>query len=216
MGFKYNNYIFDLDGTLINSSEEVIECMYKAFIKANYPIEKSTLTSDFIGPPLKQIIKNIAPELKDENKLNEILLNFRYFYDNDENDISKIYTGVYDVLNKLKNSGCSLFMATFKPTIPTYRIIKQFKLNYFKDIYTIDKVEKPITKTEMINDIIKKYKLNTNETVMIGDAQSDMIAAKEAGVKAIAALWGYGDDKTELIKNADYTIESINEVLCLK
>ena len=211
MSSAIKNYIFDLDGTLINSSNEVIECMYKAFVDADYPIDKSKLTSNLIGPPLRQIILNIVPELTDENKIEEILSNFRRIYDNDENDISEVYDGVYDVLKSLQNEGCRLFMATFKPSEPTNRIVKQFKLNYFEDIYTIDKFEKHITKEEMIKDIISRYNLKKEETVMIGDAPSDMTAAKKTGITAIGALWGYGDDKKPLIESADKIIKSIRE-----
>lgn len=211
-----HNYIFDLDGTLINSSNEVIECMYRAFVDANYPVDKSKLTSNLIGPPLKEIIQNIAPELKDDNKISEIMANFRRIYDNDENDISEIYDGVYEVLEKLKKRGKKLFIATFKPSVPTFRIVKQFKLNYFEDVYTIDKFDKHITKDEMISDIIEKYALKKEETVMIGDALSDINAAKKAGVKAVGALWGYGDDKKPLIENADIIINKAEEILCLK
>ena len=213
---KIKNYIFDLDGTLIDSSKEVIECMYRAFIEANYPVDKSSLTSNLIGPPLNEIIQNIAPELKDENKLSQIMSNFEKIYDNDENDISEIYDGIYEILEKLEADGKKLFMATFKPSAPTYRIVKQFKLNYFEDIYTIDKFDKHITKAEMIEDIIKKYNLNKDETVMIGDALNDIDAAKKAGIKAIGVLWGYGDDKKPLIENADIIINKAEEILCLK
>jgi phosphoglycolate phosphatase len=87
----------------------------------------------------------------------------------------------------------------------------------FDDIYTIDKFGKNITKTEMINDIILKYNLKKENVVMIGDSYSDMKAAKEAKILGIGVLWGYGDDKSELIKYADYTVKNIEELeKCLK
>ncbi len=58
---SFDNYIFDLDGTLVNSSEEVLLCFKKAFIAASYSIDESRLTSDVIGPPLRQIIATLAP-----------------------------------------------------------------------------------------------------------------------------------------------------------
>ena len=210
-----HNFIFDLDGTLINSSNEVLNCLEKAFDKANYPLDKTRLSTDIIGPPLKTIINNLAPELENEDKLNEIMKNFRHIYDYDDKDVSEIYSGVYECLDELKNSKCRIFMATFKPTIPTMRIVKQFKLNYFDDIYTIDKFDRHITKEEMLANIIEKYKLNPKETAMIGDAKTDMTAAKMAGITGIGALWGYGSDKSGLIENADFTINTIGE-LCQK
>ena len=71
---QFQNIIFDLDGTLVNSSEEVLVCFKKAFDKANYPVDESRLTSDIIGPPLRQILETIAPELPDEDKISEISL----------------------------------------------------------------------------------------------------------------------------------------------
>lgn len=207
------NYIFDLDGTLINSSEEVMKCFSCAFEKSGYPLDKSRLTPEIIGPPLDEIVQNLAPKLKDKDKIAELVSNFSYFYDNEENDISKIYDGVFEVLEKLKNSNCRLFMATFKPTAPTMRIIHQFNLNYFEDIYTIDKFGEFITKTDMIKIILDKYKLNRSETCMVGDAVSDMSAAKSAGVYAIGALWGYGRNKQPLIENADITLKIITELI---
>ena len=210
------NYIFDLDGTIVNSSKEVLRCFETAFNNAGVSIDKSKLTSDVIGPPLREILLSIKPDLTDEDKIKEIMLNFRNLYDNDENDESVMYKDVFEVLTKLKKSHKKLFIATLKPTIPTMRILKKFKIdNYFTDIYTIDKFGENISKNRMINDIIKNNNLEKSKTVMIGDALSDILAAQQAGISAIGALWGYGDDKNELIKKADRVINSIGE-LCQK
>ena len=69
---EYDNYIFDLDGTIINSQKDVFLCFAKAFEKANYKIDKSRLNPDVIGPPLKEIVKLIAPELNDEILIDKI------------------------------------------------------------------------------------------------------------------------------------------------
>lgn len=208
---QINNYILDLDGTIINSSNEVLLCFEKAFAQSNYKIDKSRLTPNVIGPPLKEIIKLIAPEIN-ENDIEIVMENFRLIYDYDEHDISEYYSGVLEFLNKAKNSGKKLFIATYKPEKPTRRIEKQFKMDMFKEIYTIDKFGEHITKTQMINDILNKFNLKKEETVMIGDASSDVISAKEAGVTGIGVLWGYGDDKTNLIKNSDYVVKNTQEL----
>lgn len=213
----FQNIIFDLDGTLVNSSEEVLVCFKKSFEKANYLIDNSRLTSDVIGPPLKQILETIAPELTEESKIVEIMQNFRQIYDYNENDISVLYDGILDVLKSLKKSNKKLFIATLKPDIPTQRVLKMFQIiDLFDDIYTIDKFGKNMSKEEMITHIIEKYDLNKFETVMIGDAASDVIAAKKAGVASIGVLWGYGADKTNLIENADLLVKKAEELICLK
>lgn len=213
---EITNYIFDMDGTLINSSEEVLICLKKAFIKANCFIDETLFTSDVIGPPLKDIIKNLAPNIQDEIKLNEVMQNFRQIYDYDENDVSVLYDGIEDFINDLKKCRCKLFVATFKPKIPAMRLVNKFFPNIFDDVYTIDKYDKIMTKLEMLEDIVAKYGLDKSQTVMIGDAQSDMCAAKSANITAIGAMWGYGKDKAGLIEQSDICIENIEELRCQK
>ena len=208
---QINNYIFDLDGTIINSSNEVLLCFENAFAQSNYQIDKSRLTPNVIGPPLKEIIKLIAPKIE-ENDIEIVMENFRQIYDYDEHDISEYYSGILEFLNQAKKVGKRLFIATYKPEKPTRRIEKQFKMDMFEEIYTIDKFGEHITKTQMINNILNKYNLKKEETVMIGDASSDVTSAKEAGVTGIGVLWGYGDDKTNLIKNSDYVVQNTEEL----
>lgn len=203
-----NNYIFDMDGTLINSSKEVLQCLKNACNKNKAQINLNNFSPDVIGPPLKDIIKAIIFDNGNEELVNNINDEYRLLYDNNENDKSCMYENTYEWLISLKNSGKRLFLATNKPTIPTLRLIKKFNLNMFEDFYTIDKyLEKEISKKEMLSEIIEKYNLEKMETIMIGDAPSDIKAAHFAGIKAIGVLWGYGNHKTILKEIADYTIE---------
>lgn len=212
-----NNYIFDLDGTLADSSKEVLLCFEKAFETIGIEIDKTRLNSDVIGPPLVDIIKLIAPHIKDDIVLlDRVVQAFREIYDYDENDISTLYDGVYELLHDLKKEGKRLFVATFKPMLPTVRVMKKLGLDMFEDVYTIDKFGEKITKTEMIEDIVKKYGLKKEETVMIGDAINDMNAAQNAGIKGIAALWGYESDKQKLAQSAHMSLCSLEESQCQK
>jgi len=213
ISINYDNFIFDLDGTIINSSQEILLCLKKAFQKSNYTIDESKFTPDIIGPPVKEIIKKIAPELEDEIIISEIIKNFRQIYDYDDNDISILYNGIYNYLIKLKEQNKKLFIATFKPSVPTFKLLKKFKLNMFDDIYTVDKFNKPIKKTTMIADIIDKYNLKKDKTVMIGDAISDMLAAKENNIKSIAVMWGYETNKNKLNEHADFFIRTTEDLL---
>ncbi len=210
---KFDNYIFDFDGTIINSQKDVFLCFKRAFEAVDYKIDETRLNPDVIGPPLKEIIKLIAPELKDDALINKICDVFRNIYDNDPNDNTFIYDGVFDFLKTLKSENKKIFIATFKPMVPTIMLVKKLAIeSFFDDIYGIDKFGEHITKEEMILDIVSKYKLEKSKTVMIGDAATDMLAGKKAGISTIGVLWGYGSDKTDLIENSDKVINSIKEL----
>jgi len=210
------NYIFDMDGTLINSSEEVLSCLKKACYSFDAQINEVNFNPNVIGPPLKDIVKAIIVENENEELVNNIHNEFRRIYDNDDNDTSSMYENVYEWLIALKDSGKRLFMATNKPTFPTNRLIEKLNLNMFEDLYTIDKHEgKLISKQEMIEEILSKYDLNKSETIMVGDAPSDTKSAHSAGIKAIGVLWGYGNHQKVLKEISDFVIE-INDLKVLQ
>lgn len=208
---KFENYIFDLDGTIVDSSNEILKCLKKAFQAANIAVEEERLNSDIIGPPIHQIIKSVCKNI-DETSLKSVIYEFRQLYDYDTNDVSFLYEGIFETLEMLKKSNKRLFIATFKPHVPTLRLIKYLNLNMFETFYTVDYPANFSTKSEIVNALISKCKLARNKTLMVGDASSDMMAAKENGILGIGALWGYGYDKTFLKANADLIVESINDL----
>lgn len=211
----FENYIFDLDGTIVNSSEEIIKCLKQAFYDANITVAEEKFSSDIIGPPIHQIIKSVCENI-DETSLQKVISNFRKIYDYDIEDVSFLYQGVLKTLKSFKASGKRLFVATFKPNVPTIRLIKYLNLNMFEAIYTVDYPVNFSTKTEIVNALISKYELDKDKTVMVGDACSDMVAANENGIYGVGALWGYGSDKSLLKEHANLVIERIEDLECQK
>ncbi len=206
---NYNNYIFDMDGTIVNSFNEVISALEKACIKMNAEYLPEKLTTNLIGPPMKEIIKAVLKDAKNEELIEKVANEYTNIYDNNQLDSSQAYPGVKQWLTKLHKEGKRLFIATNKPQIPTYRLVRKLNINFFTDIYTIDKYEfKNINKAQMIKEIIEKYSCEISSTLMIGDTVGDMTAAKENMVKSIGVLWGYGEDKIPLKAIADYVMST--------
>lgn len=210
---RYEAIIFDLDGTILNSLTEVMLCLEEAFLLENLWIDKSRLNHNIIGPPLDIIVKTVLPEITDEMAL-RVVEHYNRIYDSEKYQGSFLYDGMIELLDSLKKSGKKLFIATNKPHKSTLRLVNNFNLLMFDDIYSIDKMEgKIMSKSEMILDIVSKYNFDKKKVVMIGDALGDVIAANESGVDSIAALWGYGDDKQPLKDSAKFLIENVNDLL---
>lgn len=209
---NFDNFIFDFDGTLADSASEVLACIEKAFNKCDVSFEKDRLNPSVMGPSLAEIAVIVKPELADENIINNIVSAYRKIYDYDENDITKLYDGMKEWLIFLKNSNKKIFIATNKPKIPTMRLVKSLKIDFFDDIYTVDKYnDKKLKKSQMIEEITSRYNLLKEKTLMVGDCLSDIEAAKQAGVYSLAALWGYGKDKNILKEKADFCLEKVND-----
>lgn len=212
MLFKtFDNFIFDLDGTLVDSSDEVLSCIEKAFNNCNISFDKKRLNTDVMGPSLAEIVKLIKPELQDDKVVHDIVVEYRKLYDFDENDITQLYPNMKNLLESLKQNGKKIFVATNKPKLPTLRLLKQLGVyEYFNDIYTVDKYDyKKINKQQMIEDIVLTYSLVKEKTLMIGDCLSDIDAGNKAQVKTLSALWGYGKDKEILKQKSTFFMEKI-------
>jgi phosphoglycolate phosphatase len=210
-----DNYIFDLDGTLVDTSYEVLQCLRQALNENFVKYDKSKLNTDIMGPSLKEIIKLVVPELDDDQIINSVVARYRFLYDYNNKDSSKLYDGMLNWLEYLIKENKKIFIATNKPKVPTMRLINSLNINFFSDILTPDKYsqDKRLSKQEMIEDIIAKHKLCKEKTVMVGDVLSDIDSAHNAGIKAIGALWGYAQDINLLKETADFVLNKPSEAI---
>ena len=208
---EIDNFIFDLDGTLIDSREDIIFYLEKAI--CSIPGFKDIRVSKkHIGPPLIDMIKIIVPDIDDIIK-NEILQKFKYYYDTCSYKKTKLFPGTIKLLRNLSKKNKRIFLVTNKRLIPTLRIIRLFKINYFIDIITSDILgENKLNKVEMIQMIIDKWSLLPNKTIMIGDTTEDIQAAQISGILSCAFISGYGDPE-EIKKVNPSFIYSNNEEL---
>jgi phosphoglycolate phosphatase len=207
---KYKNYIFDLDGTLLDTAHDIIAGFEVAF-KTVLEIEVKLDTS-IIGPPLIETVKKIKPDVSEE-ELAKIMLEFKSHYDVSNYPNTQLYSNVIDVLKKLAQARKSLFIATNKRLIPTMRLLKQFGIiGYFTQIYTSDKDGYPLsTKTQMVDKIIANS-LMKNETCIIGDTSSDIKAGIENQIATYFVKYGY--EQQEEVKHApDYIISDMIEII---
>jgi len=201
------NYIFDLDGTLIDTAPRILECINLVLYKRNIQIDVQHLSKNLIGPPLKEIVKSLIKN-NDEELINNIIGEFRALYNSDPVTHTKKYKPAADLLDSLSSQHKKLFIATNKPYIPTVKLLKHHFTTDFNAIYTPDcQPGISLSKTEMINDLIKQYGLNKQETVLLGDTEYDLAAAQQNDIKFCFAEYGYGQDKELLSASAEYILK---------
>ena len=185
--------IFDLDGTLVDTSEGIIESVqYTASVMGWKPISTNKLRS-FIGPPLTwSFIRQYRCNEADAKLATKI---FRQYYQQDALLKAKVYDEVYSVCEELRTKGIKMSVATNKPDRFAKKILEFFQLTrYCKPIYGADDYGN-LKKSDLIMSCLKDMVASLEETVLIGDTTNDAKGAEEAGVHFLAVTYGFGFKK---------------------
>lgn len=181
--------LFDLDGTLTDSGEGIINCVIYALERFGLPIPSRDSLRYFVGPPLHEsFIKQGVPAERAE----EAVAIYRERYIPIGMFENSPYSGVRELLNKLKADGHSLYVASSKPEWMCVQILEHFDLaKYFTQICGATMDTSRTNKEAVIAYLIHKNG-RTDNMVMVGDTKFDVIGAKIHGIPCIGVSWGYG------------------------
>ena len=202
------NLIFDLDGTLFNSAPQIIDCF--RIVLANRNIEtKNEITDSIIGPPIKETLEKLI-QIEDKGKIDRLIEDFIELYDHEYCYRTKLYAGVRETLTALHRKK-NLILITNKRLSPTVKMLKSADImKFFDNYFSVDPNDKSKrNKAVLIAETIKSLKIDSENSVYIGDTESDYIASKENNIKFAFASWGYG----ELNKHADIYLKDIRELM---
>jgi phosphoglycolate phosphatase len=194
---EQTHIIFDLDGTLIDSRQEIINTYSKVFteIPPNHVVDYNTIN---YGDTLQSILNCMYDGEADV--ISKAKVKFAEFYDNSSFVDTTLYPYVFDLLKNLHQNNFILHIATNKRLTPTINILKIKKMDvFFTSIKTSDMNPNFVTsKQEMVSQICEEYRFNNG--YMIGDSTQDIVAGNNCKLTTIAALYGY-DKKDNLLKN---------------
>ena len=191
--------LFDLDGTLIDSSEGIIKSILHTL---NYygmePEDEGTLRK-FIGPPLHESFSKYYGFTKEE-AMNAVTV-FRERYNVKGLFECSLYPGVKECLKKLREEGYLIGIASSKPEITCKRILEYHGvLDCFDEVSGASMDGKVETKIEVLKQLFARLpEIDKSNVILIGDTIFDVKGANEAGLKTIAVSFGFGD-ADEMVK----------------
>lgn len=185
------NFIFDLDGTLVDSLPGIAAALAEAFRSIGRTLPEANLRAA-IGPPIFVIARRVDPALTEPQVL-AIERAYRSLYDDHHWAHTTLFPGVAATLQTLYHHGHPLFLLTNKPRTPAIRILEHLGLSQFTDIYTRDRATPPFaSKTHMLEALIAQHSLDPAASILAGDTQEDAAAAEASGVPFVFVTYGYG------------------------
>jgi len=197
-----SDIIFDLDGTLVDSSIGILNTLAIAFrIAGVEPI--TPLDQTIIGPPLKETIASLAYGLNND-KIDQIISAFMAHYDESGYKQTKAFPGVLDALIQLKSYGYDLHIATNKRSTPSRSILKYLGWSdLFHSVYSLDSMlPESASKADLLAAQLQCEKLQRASTLYVGDRQEDWISARSNGLRFVWAQWGYNNTNFVLSDNS--------------
>ena len=191
---KAKNWIFDFDGTLIDSAPSVKLC-YEKVTKNIAPQRINILKKLQVGPTLAETAKEILGQ-EFLHKHEDFMSQFKYEYDQILLSQTNSYKGVNELLNELKSRGNKIAIATNKRKEPTLKIIKHLNWgNYFSWIACVNPESKILkNKSELVRSILTN-EIDFQKSFFVGDTLNDALCAKENNLKFIKASYGYSEIK---------------------
>ncbi|WP_394919713.1 HAD family hydrolase [uncultured Robinsoniella sp.] len=184
--------LFDLDGTLTDPQEGITNSVAYALEQYGIHMEDRSSLNKFIGPPLKDSFMEYYGFTED--RAEEAVWKYREYFNEDGIFENKVYPGIPQMLQHLKDQGKILIVATSKPTVYAKRILERFELSqYFADVQGSEMDGRRTKKEEVISYALEQNQITDNaQAVMIGDREHDIIGAKKCGLDSIGVLFGYG------------------------
>ncbi|KIV71287.1 Phosphoglycolate phosphatase [Bacillus mycoides] len=208
----YTTFLFDLDGTLTDPKEGIINAVLYVLEKMGIEEVNISELDSFIGPPIQQ-------SFADRYNMNEIEVERAVFYFREYLKQSgllenKVYDGIGALLQELKDAGNRLFVATSKPTVFAKQVIEHFQLtSFFEEIVGSNLDGTRIKKEEIIAHILQtNEELQKEEMVMIGDRKHDVIGANSNGIASIGVLYGYGNENELSDAGAIHIVKDVEEL----
>ena len=181
--------LFDLDGTLTDSGEGIINCAIPALEHFGLPIPSREEMRVFVGPPLHETFQRFGVPA---DKTEEAIRVYRSRYIPTGMFENTPYPGIKELLETLKKENYTLYVATSKPEEMSVTILERFGLApYFDRICGASIDSSRSTKDAVIAYLLEQSGAK-EDMVMVGDTKYDVLGAKAHGIPAIGVSWGYG------------------------
>lgn len=205
--------LFDLDGTLIDSSEGITKSVQ--YTLDYYGIDEPDLEKlkCFIGPPLRGSFMKYY-NFSEEQAV-EATIKYRERYQPIGVYECRLYPDVEKCIRALKDKGYMIGMASSKPEVMCRTILKHFNiLDLFDDVVGASMDGKIDTKEEVLNEVMRRWgSIDKKDMCLMGDTLFDVEGANQVGIKCIGVSFGFGDTKEMLDAGAITICDSMMELL---
>ena len=182
--------LFDLDGTLTDSGEGIINCAILALEHFQLPVPDRETLRVFVGPPLHETFMRFGVPA---DKAAEAVAVYRSRYVPIGMFENAPYEGIRELLEALKSQGHKLYVATSKPEWMAQEILKKFALDSYFDLICGATMDTSRTEKSQVIAYLLEQAGGAENAVMVGDTKFDVLGAAAHSIPTVGVAWGYGE-----------------------
>lgn len=210
---KYMIAIFDLDGTILNTLEDLADSTNYALKTYGYPERTMDEVRQFVGNGIRKLMERAVPEGTPVEEIDRVHETFTAHYKVHCADKTRPYDGIMELLQNLKKDGCKLAVVSNKADYGVQELCKQ----YFDGVFDFAVGEREgIRKRpapDSVNEVLKTLGCSRDRAVYIGDSDVDIQTAANAQLDHIIVEWGFRDIPFLISKGAKVLVEKPEEIL---
>ena len=211
---SYDTYIFDLDGTLLDTSQDLATSVNYALRQHRMPEHSIDDVRRFVGNGVRRLMERAVPEGTANPAFEAAFATFREYYMEHSLDTTRPYDGIPELIHELKERGCRMAVVSNKMMAATQELVHHF----FPEIEVAigEHEAEGIRKKPAPDTVFAAMKqLGQGSAVYVGDSDVDLATARNSGLPCISVLWGFRDREFLLAHGATTFVEKPCEILCI-
>ena len=211
---SYDTYIFDLDGTLLDTLQDLATSVNYALRQHRMPEHSIDDVRRFVGNGVRRLMELAVPEGTANPAFEAAFAAFREYYMEHSLDTTRPYDGIPELIHELKQRGCRMAVVSNKMMAATQELVHHF----FPEIEVAigEHEAEGIRKKPAPDTVFAAMKqLGQGSAVYVGDSDVDLATARNSGLPCISVLWGFRDREFLLAHGATTFVEKPCEILCI-
>ena len=190
---KIRAVLFDLDGTVLSTLEDLKIATNAALAMHNFPTHTLEDVCRFVGNGIRKLIERAVPANTSLEKIEEVLSDFKTYYGAHCTENTRPYDGVLDMLRALKDAGILLALVSNKADFAVQDLAKQYFDGLF-DAVTGERAGIPCKPApDMVQNTLRELGVTAEESAFVGDSDVDVLTAKNSGLTGVFVTWGFRD-----------------------
>ena len=208
-----NTVIFDLDGTLLNTLEDLANSVNFALKENQYPQRTLKEIRSFLGNGIENLMRHSAPQGIDESAFQTVFQSFRQHYMEHCLDLTQPYEGILPLLKTLKDNHIKMAIVSNKLHPAVQELNQRFFSDYIRSAVGESKTVRRKPNPDAVIAALEELGSRKEEAIYVGDSEVDWTTAKNAGMRCVCVTWGFRD-RPDLEKlKPDYLIDEPKDIL---